>query len=142
MATDGHTLVRVDLKKSKVTATYELGGSVAQAAAFSSDGGKLALTRGHEIQIWDTRARVSLITLRAKRETQWSLAFIPDGNRVVSGGRGKVTLWDLADGKSIARFDLGPTSYVQTVAVSSDGSLLAAVPASAGQRVIVFRIPE
>lgn len=142
MATDAGTLARIDLKTSKVIATREFPRSAAQAAAFSSDGGKLAVAAGYTIQIWDTTTGLSLGTLDGDREMQWSVAILPGGNRLISGGRGFATLWDLETGKAECRFDLGGVLYIQTLAISPDGSLLAAIPASAGQKLSVLRIPE
>ncbi|MDP6556330.1 MAG: DUF4190 domain-containing protein [Pirellulaceae bacterium] len=142
LATDGSTLVRVDLETSKVIAIRRFPGGGAQAAAFSSDGNKLAVTDGYKIQVWDTATGISLGTLDGDHEMQWSVAFLPDGNRLISGGRGFATLWDLEQGKAECRFDLGGILYIQTFAISPDASLLAAIPASAGQTLTVLRIPQ
>ena len=39
-------------------------------------------------------------------------------------------------------FDLGGVLYSQTLTVSADGTLLAAIPAAAGQTLKVFRIDD
>ena len=140
--TDGRILVNVDLKTSEVTEPQEIGRGPAHAAAFSRDGSQLAITAGYEIQIVDTTSGALLRKLNAGREIQWSVAFLPDGDRVISGGRGQVTLWHVASGHPTAHFDLRGTYYVKALAISYDGTMFAAIPASAGQTLSVVRIPD
>jgi WD40 repeat protein len=142
MATDGSHLVRVNLRTAKVTIGDPFRRGVAGAAAFSGDGSRLAICNGYRVELWDTRDVSVLRTFEQKGETQWCVAFLPDHRRLLSGGRGKVTLWDIESKTAVHRFDLGSSSYVQTIAVSRDGSMLAAIPSSAGQTLAVFRIPE
>jgi len=142
LVTDGSKLVRVDLKTAKVVDVHEFPRGGAQAAAFSADGSKLAFTNGYQVQVWDTASGVSLGELDGDHEMQWSVAFLPDGQRLISGGRGFATLWNLEDAQPQARFDLGGILYIQTIAISPDATLLAAIPASAGQTLTVLRIPE
>jgi WD40 repeat protein len=53
-----------------------------------------------------------------------SLAFTPDGARIVSSGADKsLTLWSLADGKPLATF-AGATDVVSSVAITPDGKHL------------------
>jgi WD40 repeat protein len=144
MATDGSTLVRIDLTPSKEieTRTRELSRNAFQSATFSSDGSKLAVTTGYKVQIWDTGTGSLLWTFDSGNEMQWTVAFHPDGQRLISGGRGFATLWNLETHTAECRFDLGGVLYIQTLAISPDGTLLAAIPAASGQTLMVLRIPE
>lgn len=141
-ATDGRRLVQVDLKSAQVMKQIELGHGFAHAAAFSPDGSQLAISRGSKISVRDTQSGAELVTLSAGRDVQWSLAFLPNGARLVSGGRGRVVLWSVADVKPLGAIDEGGVLYVQTLAVSKDGSLLAAIPHAAGQTLTITRLPQ
>ncbi len=141
-ATDGEGLVRIDLRSSQQLETRQLQHASVRAAAFSADGSRLAVSTGYEISVWVTATGQSLCTLEADHETQWSVAFLRDGRQLISGGRGQATLWDLENGQAIARFDLGNVLYIKTLAVSPDETLLATIPASAGQTLSVFQIPD
>jgi WD40 repeat protein len=134
--------VRIDLKTSKQIETRQLQHGSVRAAAFSGDGRRLAISTGNKIGVWDTATGQSLRTLDADHETQWSVAFLRDGRQLISGGRGQATLWNLEDGQATTRFDLGSVSYIKTIAISPDETLLAAIPAAAGQTLSVFRIPD
>ena len=100
-----------------------------------------------EIQVWDTRSGVALTHTTENREIQWSLAFTPDDQRVVSGGRGTVAVWDLDEARPSVRIDLGSILYIQSLAVAvnradgQEGFLLAVIPSAAGQTLTVARLP-
>jgi WD40 repeat protein len=141
-ATDGRRLIQFDLRNTHITKTYELGRLAARAAAFSTDGAQLAMSLGRSIGLWDTQTGAEIMTLPAFGESQWSVAFLPDGGGLVSGGRGKATLWRLADGQPVVGVDLGGVLYIKALAVTKDGTLLAAIPSSAGQTLSVARLPD
>ncbi len=141
-ATDGQKLVRFDLRSATVLQTCELGQGVAMAAAFSSDGAKLAVSQGSSLQVCDTATGEVLHTISCKGEIQWSVGFLPGGEGFVSGGRGQATLWRLSDGAPVARVDLGGVLYIKPLAIANDGALLAAIPNSAGQTLTVARLPH
>jgi WD40 repeat protein len=67
--------------------------------------------------------------------------FTPDGRRLLSGGRGNLYVWDLAADQLAASLSAGGSLYVQTIAVSRDGSMAAAIPSAAGQTLYVLRLP-
>lgn len=140
MASDGSSLIRFDLRQAAVTDQTSLGRGSAMAAAFSPDGERMAICAGAEVRVYETDRGQLERTLSAAREIQWSAAFLPGGKRLVTGGRGQATLWDLESGAPLQRFDLGGVLYIQTLAVSADGTRLAAVPAAAGQTLSVFRL--
>jgi WD40 repeat protein len=121
--------------------------------AFSPDG-KRALAGGGGgpanpggvVHVWD---------LAAGRETQQfkgmpatgSLAFFPDGKRVLSqDDKGQLMIWDCLTGKELKRFD-GPKEHVGSAAVLADGRAVLAVhdhslylwDLEAGQRLARYR---
>jgi WD40 repeat protein len=69
-------------------------------------------------------------------EIQWCMRFTPDGSHLISGGSGKVNLWDVRTQKRIHVQATGH-GYIKSLAVSNDGSLLAA-PGSNGRNLHVF----
>jgi len=77
-----------------------------------------------------------------KHEIQWSLLFTPDGRRLLSGGQGSFHVWDIPTGQLTASISLETVLYIQTMAVSPDGTLVATIPSAAGQTLYVFRLPE
>jgi WD40 repeat protein len=142
LATDGRRMVQFDLGSAQTVKVSELAGSGAQAAAFSPDGSTLAVCHGSEIRLVDTRTGSITRTLSSGHEMQWSLLFLPDGHRLVSGGRGAATLWNLADGQPLGSIDLGGILYIKTLAAAREGNLVAAIPSAAGQTLSVVRMPE
>jgi WD40 repeat protein len=65
----------------------------------------------------------------------FSLAYVPDGSRIVTGNRddGTVSLWDVERGLTLTMTDLEGT--IQWVAVSRDGCRIAAVDSAGVHRV-------
>ncbi|MHC4506216.1 MAG: WD40 repeat domain-containing protein, partial [Planctomycetota bacterium] len=90
---------------------------------FSPDGRRLAVA-GDKVRIYDVR------TGRKVREIggRTLAAFLPDGKRLASWSRdyGGVCLWNLASGKMLRSFP-GPVHATTSLAISRDGSILAAV---------------
>jgi hypothetical protein len=77
------------------------------------------------------------------RETQWTVAFSSDGERVFSGGGGKFNVWDAATQKRVDSGDVGSgIGYVQTLAVSVDNRYVATLPSMAGQKLQLFRVND
>jgi WD40 repeat protein len=143
LATDGASLFEFDLKGQKQVRKVGLLGSWAagQAAAFSPDGATLVLGNTYDLRVFDTKTGKELAKL-ADNEIQWTAAFTPDGTRLLSGGRGKVNVWDLKARQKVGSIDLAGTGYVQSLAASPDSRYVAASPASAGQSLQVFRLPD
>ncbi len=106
------------------------------ALAFSPDGETLAIADTPDtIRLWDATGHKDTVTLsvalppergRAPKNTfARSLTFTPDGQALVSLGRGVVRIWDVATGKERTAFK-GWNHDIQTVALSADGRTLAA----------------
>src|SRR3569623_2080016 len=72
---------------------------------------------------------------------QWTMSITPDATRLISGGSGKVNVWDVRKQRRVFSQPTAGTGYIQTVAISPDNKHVAAIPSSAGQDIQVFRIP-
>ncbi len=78
------------------------------------------------VTVWDTDTGRLVATLRGHEDEVTSVAFTPDGKRLVSGGFDRtVILWDVEAGKVVHRFR-GHGGEVLAVAVSPDGRRLLA----------------
>jgi WD40 repeat protein len=76
------------------------------------------------VSVWETDTGRRVFTLRGHGDEVTSVAFTPDGQRLVSGSFDKTaSLWDLQTGKEIRRFR-GHQGEVFGVAVSPDGKRL------------------
>ncbi|MCM2374542.1 SHD1 domain-containing protein [Aporhodopirellula aestuarii] len=127
LATDGKTLKSFSVDESKVVGELSVGRSHAsgQAAAISSDGTRLATGDGYKIDLWDLTKQQKLPTMEGK-EINWSMTFAPDNRHLISGGNGVVFVWDCERQMKLQTNTVGKSFYVQAVAVSPDGSLVAA----------------
>jgi WD40 repeat protein len=143
MATDGATLLHIDLSRKEVTRQRQLARSWAsgQAAAFSADGNMVAVTDTHSIRLWNLNSTSEMPKLE-DNETTWAVAFTPDGSRLLSGGSGKVNVWDPRKQRRLHTLETAGQYYVQSLAASPDSKHVAAIPGSAGQVLQVFRIPD
>ena len=90
--------------------------------------------------MWDIRSGHQQPTLQ-DNEIQWSARFLPNSKYILSGGRGKVNLWEVATQRKIYEFDAAGSGYVKTIACAPDNRHFAAIPSSAGQDLQVFRLP-
>jgi len=142
VATDGRRLFRFDLRRAAEKQSQTLTSSGANAAAFSADGTRLAVSMLSEIRVWDTVAGREIQTLaRETRELQWTVRFHPNGRWLMSGGQGRVRIWDVETARCLATVKLDGPFYIQTLAISNDGTLMAIAPSAAGQTLTVVRLP-
>ena len=104
-------------------------GSWVRAIAFSPDGRRVA-TGGDDkvIRLWNATTGEKLGNDLRDTDIVFGLAFSPkNGNLLVSGnGDGTVRLWDVARGTQLSRFEVVPSRWVNAVAFSPNGRLLAA----------------
>lgn len=103
------------------------GGPTApvQAVAWSPDGRMLALASGQQVRLWDPLRHQDLGTLGSHDEVVHSLAFMPDGKRLASGGADmQVRVWDVGSGEEVAKAESG-VGWPLSLAYSADGKLLA-----------------
>ena len=104
------------------------------------DGSRVVVQDLCALFLWDIRSGHQQPPLQ-DTEMQWSARFLPNSKHQLSGGRGKVNLWDVATQRKIYEFDTAGTGYLKTIACSPDNRHFAAIPGSAGQDIQVFRLP-
>jgi tetratricopeptide (TPR) repeat protein len=87
-----------------------------------SSAGLLATgSRDRTVKLWDPVTHQVLRTLEGHGAGVRSVAFSPDGRRLLSGGEdGTVRLWDVATGTPLRRFE-GHAGAVNAVAFAPDG---------------------
>jgi WD40 repeat protein len=80
------------------------------------------------IFLWDWQTRQFVDRLRGPRVFN-SVAFSPDGRRLVSGsnGKGALMLWDVSARQEIARFGPHLSPILRSVQFSPDGNMICAV---------------
>lgn len=127
MATDGKTLKVYSVPQQKVIATFEVARShvSGQAAAFSPDGSKLATGDSYDIVIWDLVNSRKLGVLEGDA-INWSISFAPDNRHLLSGANGVIHVWDCDRMAKVQTNPIGKSFNVQAIAISDDGTLVAA----------------
>ena len=142
LATDGATCVQFDLSSGKTQRTINTAIGWSTAAAISPTGGHLACCDGSRLRIWNLQSGLEIPNRSEDRETQSGLTFSHDGKRLYTGGRGKVSVWDIVKQQRIATLEMGGIQNARTIAVSSDGRFVAAIRDSAGQTLVVCTLPK
>ena len=106
--------------------SLEITDGVLYAAAFSPDDQCLVIANGQTATVYNAGTGAPLLTLRGLSNFIWSLAFSPDGRRIVTGsGDGVARVWDAKTGKSLLTLNVHP-GWVRCLAFSRDGRRLAA----------------
>jgi mono/diheme cytochrome c family protein len=139
-ATDGATVLELNLAgKPEVKRQWQLSRNWAsgQSAAFSNDGALVAVGDGYDVRLWSLKTGKELPKMEAG-EIQWSMAFTPDGSRLLTGGADKVSVWDVRRLRRMHSQEVPDSGYIQCLAASSDNKHAAAAGRS---DVHVFRLP-
>jgi WD40 repeat protein len=132
---DEYGAIRVwDAATGKALRTFEFPAQVHGALALSPDGKKVAggdcMTANGEVRVWDVQSAELLKRLQVQGMEYFAVALSDDGKWIagggrISGGRGKVVVWDLETGK--LKHEL-TDNFLLTIAAlefSPDGKLLA-----------------
>jgi WD40 repeat protein len=98
------------------------------ALAYSPDGRLLATVNAFEkpVRIWDVRTGSQLRLIAGhSRPSSFSVAFSPDGRLLATAGDGTASLWSVATGREVRRFD-GQANRLSHVSFSPNGRALVA----------------
>jgi hypothetical protein len=119
LATDGKTLVKIDLK-TKRTTSFELEKySFFGKATFSRDGKLLAIKSSSEVKIFNAKNGNPMSEVKTTELIQCFM-FSPDGRKLLTGERGVVSVWDPKDGSRIEVIPTGLDTYLEVLAFSPD----------------------
>jgi len=97
------------------------------AVAYSPDGRTLASAGDDRtVRVWDATTGQLIRTLGAGKDRIWArtMAFSPDGRRLVLGGEEVLRVWDVTTGQEVS-FSPRHTTPIHRVAYSPDGRWLA-----------------
>ena len=110
-------------KKREPVAKFEHGDTIRSIAFSPIDASVLASAGGDTIKLWNRDAPDTPEILRFERYTDGvdSVAFSPDGERLVAGGDEGITLWSVPEKRFIDAFDYNTA----TVAFSPNGQRIA-----------------
>jgi WD40 repeat protein len=110
-------------------------GFFTQDMAVSPDGTRLAVPSGNEVRVFDLDSGRVALTLRGHAGTVSTVAFTPDGSRLLSGSYDTtIRLWDTAIGDEL--FVLrGHRGGVLRVRVDRDGRRVASTGIEGGTRI-------
>jgi DNA-binding beta-propeller fold protein YncE len=154
----GDTTVRVwDVASRKCVTVCRGHKERVTHAAYSQDGNLLA-SASHDgtIRLWNPATGKEIATLDDDGanapfpSTHPNFAFTPDATKLIAGGRGRITVWDLATRKVARSIRLADEGYY-SIAISPDGKLLAAsggkeriqlVDLESGRTIRVLEIEE
>ena len=106
--------------------------------AFDSESNLLAAAgSGGYIKVWDLNSGEEVANMLSQVNTITSLAFMPDGKRLVSGGVASVNIWDIATGSELLNIAPGGQA---SLSLTKDGQRLYTADSDGVIRVYV--IPE
>jgi WD40 repeat protein/tRNA A-37 threonylcarbamoyl transferase component Bud32 len=122
---DGSVML-LDTASGAETRRLKTGGGSVEDAAFSPDGKFVAAACwDHTVRVFNSATGELLWTGTGHSAPVTAVIFSPDGQQVISASRdATIKVWDATSGKAVQT--LLPTNGSTTVAVSRDGTLLAA----------------
>ncbi|OAX35520.1 hypothetical protein K503DRAFT_802760 [Rhizopogon vinicolor AM-OR11-026] len=118
-------------------------GADVNCVRFSPSGELLAVATSKDIHIWDPRTRDSVAIIKAASDKNISLAWTPDGTRLLSAGSYSdrtIREWNASTWKQVGEPWRGHTDQINALAVNASGTLLAS--ASSDNHVRLWRLSD
>jgi WD40 repeat protein len=110
---------------------------------YSPSGELLAIATEHNIQIYNTGTKKRVASFKAHTKWNWSLAWTPDGTRLLSGGdKDDPTIreWDPLTWQQVGHPWEGHTRYINDIAIHPAGTLVAS--ASYDNHIRLWRLSD
>ncbi|KIK49125.1 hypothetical protein CY34DRAFT_797510 [Suillus luteus UH-Slu-Lm8-n1] len=114
-----------------------------RCAQYSPSGELFAIATNHDIQIYNSDTRERVVSFKGHIRINYSLAWTPDGTRLLTGGDGHdptIREWDTTTWQQVGDHWTGHTSYVNAIAVNPAGTLVAS--ASFDEHVRLWRLSD
>jgi WD40 repeat protein len=113
-------------------------GSEVRCIRYSPSGTLLAIATVFNIQIYNPGTRECVTSFKGHTKHNWSLAWTPDGTRLLTGGDDRdptltggnkddptIRVWDTTTWQQVGNPWTGHTSYIQAIAVNPTGTFVA-----------------
>jgi WD40 repeat protein len=115
------------------TKTWQMQGEPIKCGSvycvrYSPSGELLAIATTKNIQIYNSGTRERVASLKGHTKVKLSLAWTPDGTRLLSGGNNidpTIREWDTLTWKQVGNPWKGHTSYINAIAIDPTGTLVA-----------------
>ncbi|KAG1785781.1 uncharacterized protein HD556DRAFT_1456313 [Suillus plorans] len=130
------------------TKTWELQGETIECqfvtcVRYSSSGKLLAIATTKNIQIYNSGTRKRITSFAGHKSWNSSLAWTPDGTRLLTGGNNSdptLREWDTKTWKQVSDPWTGHTDYIQAIAIHPAGTLVAS--ASSDNHVRLWQLSD
>ncbi len=139
LVTDGEAWISLNVEDGEPYEAGQYPFSTTTPMTYSPDLSRLLAANGSRINIMDVTQTEPLHKIVGKG-TQWTVTCV-DSNSFLTGGRKKVYSWDTIEGTLTHVWSIPDAGYIQKIAVSPDGSKMAATSGSASQDIYVFELP-
>jgi WD40 repeat protein len=110
---------------------------------YSPSGELLATATDNNIEIYNPATRERVVSFKAHMSESWSLAWTPDGTRLLTSGDDSdctICEWDTSTWELVGDSSSGHSDYIQSIAVNPAGTLIAS--ASHDNHVRLWRLPD
>jgi len=131
------------------TKTWELQGNPIECGdyvlcvRYSPSGKLMAIATDNNIQIYDTDTRECVASFKAHTESNFSLAWTPDGTRLLTSGNNSdptIREWDVLTWQQVGDPWTGHTGYISSLTVNPAGTLIAS--ASDDHHIRLWRLSD
>jgi WD40 repeat protein len=137
-----------DMTKFWCTKTWQMQGEPidcgdVSCVRYSPSGELLAIATEYNIHIYNTGTRECVTSFQGHSAWNWSLAWTPDGTRLLSAGDDHdptIREWDPLTWQQVGHPWKGHTGFIWAIAIRPDGALVAS--ASADKHVRLWRLSD